>query len=236
MSLLAGELSTPHYDLDPHASSAELVANLSTSGVVARETDGKVWISTMFYNAPNGRRYPKDWEKAETTRDYIRELSVRLKVSLCDMVDKTGASPFNGYLGWWIHPELLWHAHRYVNASLRPSREKQIRDHVATREAGETEVTVPLGRIDIVTPNQVIEVKAAKSIAQALGQVLDYAEHYTRLQPRVHLFGSEQDIDKVCTEKRKRLFLRLGVVLTATVLNESGDPSLGTERVVVAIP
>ena len=93
-----------------------------------------------------------------------------------------------------------------------------------------------LGRIDIVTPNQVIEVKAAKRIAQALGQVLDYAEHYIRLQPRVHLFGSAKDIDSVCTEKRKRLFLRLGVALTATVLNESGDPFLGTERIVVAIP
>ena len=143
--MLAGQVSVPHRESQPQVvSAAEIVASLTANGaVVTRDTDGKVWISTMFYNAPNGPKQPKDWEKTEATRAYILTTANKLQVSFENMVDKNGASPYGGRNGWWIRPpELLWHAHRFANNPFKPGIEKGVRDRVAIHEDGETEVTV----------------------------------------------------------------------------------------------
>ena len=53
-----------------------------------------------------------------------------------------------------------------------------------------------LGRADIVTATEVIEVKAVGQWKHALGQVLVYGTAFEELKERVHLFGVCDDATK----------------------------------------
>ena len=61
---------------------------------------------------------------------------------------------------------------------------------LAKKEGGWTEVIVESGRIDILTTQEVIEVKEAIDWKSAIGQVLVYATYYPSHSPRIHLFSS----------------------------------------------
>ncbi len=61
---------------------------------------------------------------------------------------------------------------------------------LAQKLGGQTEVSTPDGRIDILTWNEVIEVKTVKQWKQAMGQVLIYGHHYPFHRKRVHLYGA----------------------------------------------
>ncbi|MBF2098274.1 MAG: hypothetical protein IGQ88_07865 [Gloeomargaritaceae cyanobacterium C42_A2020_066] len=59
----------------------------------------------------------------------------------------------------------------------------------AKMRGSQREVVVPGGRIDILTPTEVIEVKIASRYRAAIGQVLDYGQYYPHHRLRIHLFG-----------------------------------------------
>ncbi|MCS7293571.1 MAG: hypothetical protein RMI89_11495 [Gloeomargarita sp. SKYBB_i_bin120] len=84
----------------------------------------------------------------------------------------------------------------------RPSPESLVRDQLAqTIPGSQTEVSTPYGRIDILTPTEVIEVKRAAQWKQAMGQVQIYAQVYPHHRPRIHLFGPVKNktlIRKTC--------------------------------------
>lgn len=65
--------------------------------------------------------------------------------------------------------------------------EHEVADRLAIAVQGKREVLTPSGRIDVLSPSQVIEVKRAAKWRGALGQVLDYAQHYTSHGRRIHL-------------------------------------------------
>jgi hypothetical protein len=54
---------------------------------------------------------------------------------------------------------------------------------------GETEVPTPAGLIDLLTSEQLIEVKEVKGWKCAIGQVETYGDYYPSHQKRIHLFG-----------------------------------------------
>lgn len=54
---------------------------------------------------------------------------------------------------------------------------------------GKIEVPTPIGRIDILTEQFIIEVKRVSGWKEALGQVLAYGYYYPNHQKRIHLFG-----------------------------------------------
>jgi hypothetical protein len=66
--------------------------------------------------------------------------------------------------------------------------ETAIRLLLMEREGGESEVTVPVGRVDLVTDEYVIEIKAVSKWMDSL-KVLLYSEYFPGKKPRVHLFG-----------------------------------------------
>ncbi|HEY9643116.1 MAG TPA: hypothetical protein V6C57_21690 [Coleofasciculaceae cyanobacterium] len=72
------------------------------------------------------------------------------------------------------------------------SRKSEVwyRDRLATALRGQTEVSTPSGRIDIVTGSEIIEVKAAALWKHALGQIMVYSHHYPYHRKRIHLFGA----------------------------------------------
>ncbi len=73
--------------------------------------------------------------------------------------------------------------------------EKKIQSKLAKQEGGTVEVPTPVGRIDVLTSTQIIEVKEWRRWKEALGQILSYAEYYPDRERRVHLFGCPTDVE-----------------------------------------
>ena len=59
----------------------------------------------------------------------------------------------------------------------------------ATIPYSKVEVSTKSGRIDILTPSEVIEVKQVTKYKHAIGQVTSYGYYYPRHQKRIHLYG-----------------------------------------------
>ena len=64
---------------------------------------------------------------------------------------------------------------------------------LARELGGVREVRTPAGNIDVLTPEQIIEVKALKYWKAALGQVLVYGHYYPTYQKRIHLYGDVRE-------------------------------------------
>ena len=70
--------------------------------------------------------------------------------------------------------------------------EASVRDALAASIPGSaTEVPCSSGFVDIVTPDELIEVKRAQLWKGGLGQVLVYSKDFPGLAPRLHLFGQK---------------------------------------------
>lgn len=68
-------------------------------------------------------------------------------------------------------------------------REWEISNRVSIRENGLREVATPCGYIDVLTHQEVIEVKHYSKWKGAIGQALCYAQVYPGRTPRIHLYG-----------------------------------------------
>lgn len=75
--------------------------------------------------------------------------------------------------------------------------EKKIRNRLHSQLGGLTEVMTPVGRIDLLTESEIIEVKQIPDWKGALGQVLVYSAFYPEHQKRIHLFGSQTELEKL---------------------------------------
>jgi hypothetical protein len=62
---------------------------------------------------------------------------------------------------------------------------------------GLIEVSTPVGRIDLLTNTEIIEVKRFSDWKAALGQILVYSAFYPEHQKRIHLFGSSNELKKL---------------------------------------
>ena len=83
--------------------------------------------------------------------------------------------------------------------------EHVIRDRLADQLQGEIEVETAFGRADVVTENEVIEIKRLHNWKHALGQVLVYATDpfFSERKKRIHLFDEVQlsQLEFYCIEK-----------------------------------
>lgn len=85
-------------------------------------------------------------------------------------------------------------------------KEKEVQLKLSTKLNGEMEINTPVGRIDILTATEVIEVKSVDQWKAALGQVLVYGDYYPSHSMRIHLFGETQEshLDKIRGHCEKR--------------------------------
>ena len=99
--------------------------------------------------------------------------------------------------------------------SWQPSSvEKIIRDRLMSVIGGQPEVNTPVGRIDLLTDSEIIEVKHVADWKSAMGQVLAYASFYPQHTKRIHLFGEEApatDAIAICSQ--------LGITVTFEGVN-----------------
>jgi hypothetical protein len=75
--------------------------------------------------------------------------------------------------------------------------EKSVVKRINKSYKGELEVITPVGRIDILTSNRVIEVKKVEMWKSALGQVLSYGYYYRKRKKILYLYGSLDNVNCV---------------------------------------
>lgn len=76
--------------------------------------------------------------------------------------------------------------------------EHQIRDRLHTELGGQVEVVTAVGRIDVLTDSELIEIKDIRDWKNALGQILAYAAFFPEHSKRIHLFG-KADLARLAT-------------------------------------
>ena len=113
-----------------------------------------------------------------------------------DAVKRTGESLIEmfGEQNPWFKPalsELQNGTRRYPQAKIKKRQtEKVVRDRLAASISNsKTEVSTKSGRIDILTPAEIIEVKQVKKYKHAIGQVISYGYYYPNHIKRIHLYG-----------------------------------------------
>lgn len=67
--------------------------------------------------------------------------------------------------------------------------ERRIRDRLKLELGGEIEVATAVGRIDLLTATEVIEIKNINDWKEALGKILAYSAFFCEHSKRIHLFG-----------------------------------------------
>jgi len=77
----------------------------------------------------------------------------------------------------------------FVDSTPRVNRERQILDLLKLKLGGQIEVVTAVGRIDLLTTTEVIEVKNINDWKGALGQILAYSAFFPEHSKRIHLFG-----------------------------------------------
>lgn len=88
--------------------------------------------------------------------------------------------------------------------------EAMIQTILQEREGGEREVESPVGYVDLLTDEYVIEVKHVKAWKDA-AKVLLFTPYFPTRKPRVHLFGGYTKEFRTLVESA---FERLGVITT----------------------
>jgi len=71
--------------------------------------------------------------------------------------------------------------------------EKDVQLNLQSSIGGILEVRTLAGTIDLLTADQIIEVKRVNDWKSALGQILVYGQYYPSHQKRIHLFGESQE-------------------------------------------
>ncbi|NJL80425.1 MAG: hypothetical protein HC917_19340 [Richelia sp. SM2_1_7] len=74
--------------------------------------------------------------------------------------------------------------------------ERGIRDRLKVELGGEIEVITAVGRIDLLTAIEVIEIKNISNWKEALGKILAYSSFFPEHSKRIHLFG-HSDLQKM---------------------------------------
>ena len=95
---------------------------------------------------------------------------------------------------------------KYIHAlqTLEPSesdqQEKKIQERLAGELSAETEVSTKVGRIDLLSNTEIIEIKHGSKWKHAIGQVLSYGHYYPEHQKVIHLFDCENSIhiEEIC--------------------------------------
>jgi hypothetical protein len=97
--------------------------------------------------------------------------------------------------------------------------EADVRKRLALDTDGTQCVIGRFGEIDLVTNDEVIEIKFVKRYSHALGQVLGHSKSLPGKKPRVHFFGTEEDYEDGLLEHIGDLYEDFNVKITYEVIS-----------------
>jgi len=209
-----------HY-LETHIMRKDIIVH-SFEGIVIqqRQTDGYLNATAMC------KAYGKlfaDYYRLDSTQAFLGALSSDRGTPISQLVISRKGNTSKFEQGTWVHPHIAKDLKRWLSlpnkdsAKLKGVEEHRIRNRLHRELGGNVEVDTPAGKIDLLTPSEVIEVKALKSWKTAIGQVIVYGRYYPHHQKRIHLFGKAgysvlEVIDEHCG--------RLGITLTLEFVKE----------------
>lgn len=184
-----------------------------------RRSDGYLNAPDMC-KAANKDYY--DYSRLNSTREFLQELSVEMKISIDQLEEKIKSGPMM-MRGTWLHPSIATDFAAWISAKFRmkislwvdewkatsrqnlleyyttfsvikpfESRhiERQFQSDLQKKLGGQIEVRTPIGVIDLLTEDCVIEVKNAANWKAALGQVLSYSEFHPEKKRVIALFSA----------------------------------------------
>lgn len=130
-----------------------------------------------------------EFDKLEQARAYLTSI---------------GTSLFPKNRNWNLEEQLYVRVDRGYITSLYSEPERRIKFGLQAIIGGATEVKTPLGRIDLLTDTELIEVKPFSSWKAAIGQVLVYGSFYPQHNKHIHLFDRLEQktlhlIQEACT-------------------------------------
>jgi len=96
----------------------------------------------------------------------------------------------------------------------RFSIEKQVRDRLQVALGGLIEVITPIGRIDLLTDTEIIEVKVVNDWKAGMGQVLAYSAYFPSHEKRLHLFHQKGGKFISDSWEAKRICSDLEIIVT----------------------
>jgi DNA polymerase III delta subunit len=97
-----------------------------------------------------------------------------------------------------------------MESATKPESESMIQIILQEREGGEREVETPAGAINLLTDEEVIEIKHVHNWKDAT-KVLVYQTYFSDRKPRVHLFGGYSKQTRSTIEEA---FSKLNITIT----------------------
>ena len=164
------------------------VLDFSGKNIRFERRGDRVWVSLTDMAKATGKLVA-DYTRSKTATEFIEELQSVMEATVIKTT--RGGTPEDR--GTWAIEEVAIDFNRWLSQS--PSKksskifECSIRDSLANKVQGETEVPCKSGVVDIVTNSEIIEVKKIQLWKSAIGRSLVYACEFKGLKPRIHLFG-----------------------------------------------
>ena len=133
----------------------------------------------------NGKKLDK-WTRNDRTKELIYSINNKIKNELSIIQIKS--TKHNSIIrGTYVHPLLMNKIIDWCRLNPTKQEEKLIVNKLNEKIKGKLEVPTPIGRIDIVSDTEIIEIKAFKNWKSAIGQIISYAYFYPTKNKRIHL-------------------------------------------------
>ena len=139
----------------------------------------------------------KEWSRfinLWSTEQFLQDLSVKLNIPKTELyISKQGRGG-----GTYIHPELVLELQKWLKRRCRNDyAEKAVKEEFVKNlpKNYKTEVACAAGFVDIVTPKEIIEIKAIRNWKAAIGQAITYQLFFPEKAARIHLFGDKKSTD-----------------------------------------
>jgi hypothetical protein len=82
----------------------------------------------------------------------------------------------------------------WIQLQVQNSIERTIQERLHKELGGQMEAHTPVGPIDLLTKDELIEIKAIAEWKTGLGQILAKSQHYDQHSKRLHLFGTSSKL------------------------------------------
>lgn len=171
--------------------------------IAIRETDGFVDATAL---CAAGEREFTQWHMLESTVEVIETLQDEVKRNVIEaIVDEIG-------LQVWIHPRLATCVAYWIDPLLSMKlsgwldlwrAKKAVQKRLQQELGGSIEEETPVGFIDLLTDDEIVEIEEISMWKESMGELLCYAKFHPTKRKRLHLFNSstcnQKDIiERIC--------------------------------------
>jgi hypothetical protein len=130
---------------------------------------------------------------------YMEMLSLQDKQEDIDTICQTLKISRSSVVKWLPKIHEWSHCADWLQLNRREGVEFTIQKRMQEELGGKMEAYTPIGRVDLVTATEIIEIKKIEDWKEALGQVIAKAQTFPNHNKRIHLFGPSSKILKKIT-------------------------------------